>query len=174
MCASIHTHTDTHTPSNCICQLFQSVHCLFVEKMECVPEVTTRYKCCCCFVMTILTSKKYQPYSIVCVNEFRISFRSVTVTVRYWYWFMYKFFKWVFSVYFHSTFSYFQSLWMVTRWNLYSFVLLVPNGWASISHNLHSYKNRPGCLLLFITCFRKFSWKFQKTELSWFFILNSN
>lgn len=76
------------------------------------------------------------------------------------------------SVYFHSMFSCFHSLWTVTRWNLYSFVLLVPNDWASILHSLHSYKNRPGCLLLLITCFLKFSWKFQETELSGLFMLN--
>lgn len=59
---------------------------------------------------------------------------------------------------------------MVTRWNLYSFLLLVPKGWASIWHNLHSYRNFPGCLLLLITCFRKFSWKYRDTNLSWFLI----
>lgn len=54
---------------------------------------------------------------------------------------------------------YFFSLCTETRWNLYSFVLFVANCCAAFvsKHNLHSYKYRPGCLFVLITCFRRFS-----------------
>lgn len=55
----------------------------------------------------------------------------------------------------------FFSLWTVTKWDLYSLVLLVANFCDESSHSLHSYRKRPGCLLLLMTCFRRFSYEYK-------------
>lgn len=61
-------------------------------------------------------------------------------------------------------------LWTVFMWILYSLLLLVPNELLAFpSHCGHSYRNRPGCLPVPITCFRRFSWEMNKMKWKWTF-----
>lgn len=168
MCARLYKHTHAYRSSNRVCQLIESVQCLLIERIECVPMLTIGIADVMMDVIRVprkkLPTVLHRLFAWIPSDVFLVWL--LTVIVNCYYYFLRKLLIWknrnicfLSQYHFIPKYVHFFSLWMVTRWNLYSFVLFVPNEWPSLWHKSHSYKNRPACLLLLITCLRKFSCK---------------
>lgn len=169
--------------------VFESVHYYLFDGKNINRQSSSIVDCCQLLLFPVRDthewdSKKYQPYSIhlffvhVCVvitsNDFTIcplrSAIGITLNInklseiiefyRFFFFFSIKISSVNLALLMKIQF-YFFSLCTDTRWNLYSLVLFVANCSAAFvsKHSLHSYKYRPGCLFVLITCFRKFSLK---------------